>query len=176
MIAKLAALNTAMNTGNGAKMTPLSVVRLAQDFERLRDAGDAFKTEYGQNPKVFLANVGTVADFTARATYAKNFFEAGGIEAMGGSGGQDIVEIVNDFRKSAASFAIICSSDAVYAETAAKLATALKEAGAAAVYLAGRGGDTEAALRSAGVDTFIYVGCDVRGTLEQMHQRLKAGK
>ena len=36
----------------------------------------------GSRPKVFLANLGTLADFTARATFAKNFFEAGGIEAV----------------------------------------------------------------------------------------------
>ena len=173
--ANVSALNAAMNTGNGAKMSPLPVVRLAQDFEKLRDAGDAFKTEYGQNPKIYLANVGSVADFTGRATYAKNFFEAGGIEAIGGAGGKDIAAIVADFKKSAATFAIICSSDTVYGDLAAKVAAALKDAGAV-VYLAGRGGDNEAALKSAGVDTFIYVGCDVRGTLEQMHQRLKAGK
>ena len=36
----------------------------------------------GARPKIFLANLGTIADFTARATFAKNFFEAGGIEAV----------------------------------------------------------------------------------------------
>ena len=173
--ANVPAMITAMG-GTKMSMTPLPNVRTAEEFERLRDAGDAFKAEYGQNAKIFLANVGTVADFTDRATYAKNFFESGGIEAVAGAGGKDIAAIVADFRKSAASFAVICSSDKVYAELAAGAATALKDAGAAAVYLAGRGGDNEAALRAAGIDTFIYVGCDVRGTLEQMHQRLKAGK
>ena len=173
--ANAAALMAAMG-GTKTSMTPLPVVRTAENFERLRDAGDAFKAEYGQNAKIFLANVGAVSDFTDRATYDKNLFESGGIEAVAGAGGKDTAAIVADFKKSAASFAIICSSDAVYGEMAPKVATALKDAGAAAVYLAGRGGDNEAALRAAGVDTFIYVGCDVRGTLEQMHQRLKAGK
>ena len=36
----------------------------------------------GARPKIFLANLGTLAEFTARATFAKNFFEAGGIEAV----------------------------------------------------------------------------------------------
>ena len=35
----------------------------------------------GARPKVFLANLGKLSDFTARATFAKNFYEAGGIEA-----------------------------------------------------------------------------------------------
>ena len=40
----------------------------------------------GARPKIFLANLGTPAEFTARASFAKNFFEAGGIEAVGGEG------------------------------------------------------------------------------------------
>ena len=36
----------------------------------------------GARPKIFLANLGKPSDFTARATFAKNFFEAGGIEAV----------------------------------------------------------------------------------------------
>ena len=40
----------------------------------------------GARPKIFLANLGTQAEFTARATFAQNFFEAGGIEAVGGDG------------------------------------------------------------------------------------------
>ncbi len=153
--------------------TPLPAVRLAQEFEDLRDAGDAFKTTYGQRPKVFLANIGTVADFTARATFAKNFFEAGGIEAMSGAGGTDVAAIARDFKGSGASFAILCSTDAVYAESAVNVAKALKDAGAAVVYLAGRGGEAEAALRAAGVDEFVFIGCDAKAMLESAHKRLK---
>ena len=36
----------------------------------------------GTRPKIFLANLGTPAEFTARTTFAQNFFEAGGIEAV----------------------------------------------------------------------------------------------
>ena len=154
--------------------TPLQTVRLAEDFENLRDAGDAFKATYGQRPKVFLANIGTVADFTARATFAKNFFEAGGIEAVSGAGGNDTAAITRDFKGSGASFAILCSTDAVYAENAINLAKALKDAGAAVVYLAGRGGDQEASFRAAGVDEFVFIGCDAKAMLESAHKRLQA--
>src|SRR6185436_6303489 len=101
-------------------------------------------------------------------------FEAGGLEAVGGSGGKDAAAIVKDFRSSGAGFAIICSTDAVYAEVGAKIATALKDAGAAVVYLAGRPGDLEAPLRTAGVDEFVFMGGDVRAVLDKAHQRLKA--
>ena len=56
-------------------------IRLAEPFEKLRDASDRALAKTGARPKIFLANLGTPAEFNARATFAKNFFEAGGIEA-----------------------------------------------------------------------------------------------
>ncbi len=171
----MAIMKAAGPAGSPIEIAPLPVVRLGEDFEKLRDAGDTFKETYGQWPKIFLANIGNVADFTARATFAKNFFEAGGIEAVGGAGGTDPAAIARDFKGSGASFAILCSTDAVYADCAVKVAQALKDAGAAIVYLAGRGGEQEAALKAAGVDEFIFMGCDVRGVLESAHAKLQAG-
>ena len=63
------------------KFDALAPMRLAAPFEALRDKSDAMLKESGARPKIFLANLGTPADFTARATFAKSFFETGGIEA-----------------------------------------------------------------------------------------------
>jgi methylmalonyl-CoA mutase len=60
----------------------LAPMRLAVPFEKLRDLSDTWLKSNGSRPKVFLANLGTAADFTARATFVKSFFEAGGIEAV----------------------------------------------------------------------------------------------
>ena len=60
----------------------------------------------------------------------------------------------------------------VYASEAADAAKALKSAGASHIYLAGRPGELEAALKSAGVREFIYVGCDVLATLCAAHDNL----
>jgi methylmalonyl-CoA mutase len=64
------------------KFDALPPMRLAAPFEGLRDRSDQIQQETGARPKVFLANLGTPADFTARATFAKSFFETGGIEAV----------------------------------------------------------------------------------------------
>ena len=69
-------------------VTPLPVVGLADDFEALRSASDRFLAASGARPRVFLANLGPVAVHTARATFARNFLEAGGIEAYTYSNGQ----------------------------------------------------------------------------------------
>jgi methylmalonyl-CoA mutase len=64
------------------KFDALPPMRLAAPFEGLRNKSDDILKRTGTRPKVFLANLGTPADFTARATFAKSFFETGGIEAI----------------------------------------------------------------------------------------------
>jgi methylmalonyl-CoA mutase len=201
----------------GAAVEALPLTRLAEPFEALRNASDAILAKTGARPKVFLANLGTLSDFTARATFAKNFYEAGGIEAVGNDGfalasplpigersaakrsgegeesspmrsnpspapspsaperplpmGEvktDLGAMLAAFKASGATLACLCSSDKVYETQAADAAKALNAAGAT-VALAGRPGELEAALRQAGVTSFIFAGCDVLSTLQAAH-------
>jgi methylmalonyl-CoA mutase len=150
-------------------------LRLAEPFETLRDASDA-RAKSGKRPAVFLANLGKPAEFIARATFAKNFYEAGGIEAPGNDGFGTLDELAAAFKASGAKLACLCSSDDVYGRDAVTTATKLSALGAE-LHLAGRPGDNEAALRAAGVTTFIFAGCDALATLRAIHDKLgiKAG-
>jgi methylmalonyl-CoA mutase len=150
---------------------PLSSIRLAEPFEVLRDASDAFLKKTGARPKVFLANLGKPSDFTARATYARNFYEAGGIEALTNDGFKDRADMIAAFKTSGARLACLCSSDKVYEAQTSDAAKALAAAGAI-VHLAGKPGDNEANWRAAGVKNFIYVSCDVLSTLRAAHVKL----
>lgn len=143
----------------------LPQIRLAEPFEALRDASDRTLAKTGTRPKVFLANLGKSSDFTARATFARNFYEAGGIEARSNDGFQDQAAMIAAFRASGAKLACLCSSDKVYEREAATAARALAAAGAI-IHLAGRPGEHEADWRQAGIKSFIYVGCDVVSTLQ----------
>jgi methylmalonyl-CoA mutase len=154
-----------------ATIEPLASIRLAEPFERLRDASDAHLKKTGSRPKVFLANLGKLSDFTARATFAKNFYEAGGIEALSNDGFKDLAGMLTAFKASGAKLACLCSSDKVYEAEAVDAAKALCAAGAI-VHLAGRGGDHEAAWRQAGVRTFVFMGCDALSTLQETHGSL----
>jgi methylmalonyl-CoA mutase len=148
----------------GAKT--LSPARLSEPFEALRRCSDAHLAKAGTRPRVFLATLGPVAAFTARANFAKNFFEAGGVEAVFGPMTDDTSEIVAAFRASGAKLACLCSSDAIYCDAAKPAALALRGAGAT-LYLAGRPGDLEAELRQAGVERFIFLGCDMLPMLQR---------
>jgi methylmalonyl-CoA mutase len=147
---------------------PLPRIRLAEPFEALRDASDRMLAATGARPKIFLANLGPVAAFTDRATFAKNFFEAGGIEALNNDGFASHGEMIAAFKDSGAKLACLCSSDAVYAKEAVAAARALAAAGAH-IYLAGRPGGLEAQVREAGVQAFVYAGCDALATLRTIH-------
>jgi methylmalonyl-CoA mutase len=154
----------------------LPAIRLAEPFEALRDASDRTLAKTGVRPKIFLASLGTPADFTPRATFAKNFFEAGGIEPVTNDGFADTQAMTAAFKASDATIICLCSSDKVYADAAVGAAAALKAAGTNHVYMAGRPGDHETALRAAGVQDFIYVGCDMLATLRAAHDILSIGR
>jgi methylmalonyl-CoA mutase len=145
--------------------------RLAEPFEALRDAADR-AAKAGDRPKVFLANLGPLADFTARATYAKNFFEAGGIAAVTNDGFASRDEMATAFKASGAALACLCSSDEIYAGEAEAAAQVLRAAGAKHIYLAGRPGAREAALAAAGIGGFIHVGANMLATLRAVHGAL----
>jgi methylmalonyl-CoA mutase len=151
----------------------LKTIRLAEPFEHLRDASDRMLAKTGARPKIFLAALGTPAEFTARASFAKTFFEAGGIEAATGDGFADRDAMIAAFKASGAKLACLCSADAVYKREAIDAAKALTAAGAF-VYLAGQPGEQEGRWRESGVKEFIYAGGNVLTTLRKAHDNLSA--
>jgi methylmalonyl-CoA mutase len=152
---------------------PLKATRLAMPFERLRDRSDQLLKSTGNRPKVFLANLGSASDFTARATFAKSFFEAGGIEAIDGKGGLEPAALAAAYKTSGANLTCLCSSDKIYTEHAVGAAKALRSAGAKPIYLAGRAGEQEAALKTAGVGDFIFAGCDALAVLQKAYELME---
>ena len=143
-------------------------IRLAEPFEALRDRSDRILEKTGARPKVFLANLGTPADYAARSMFARNFFEAGGIEAVDFNGG----DLVAAWKASGADFVCLCSSDAVYAREAADAARKLAAAGARHRYLASRVGETADGFFKAGISHFIHAGCDALAILQEAHGSL----
>jgi methylmalonyl-CoA mutase len=152
---------------------PLAATRLAARFELLRDRSDEILKATGRRPRVFLANLGRASDFTARATFAKSFFESGGIEAIDSEGFSDASALTAPAKASGAELACLCSQDKVYGEKAAEAAAALQAAGFKHIYLAGRPGELEAALKTAGVGAFIFAGSDVVALLEDAYRKVQ---
>jgi methylmalonyl-CoA mutase len=146
-------------------VAPLPRLRLTEPFESLRDQSDRILAATGARPKIFLAAIGAPAEFTARVNFAKNFFEAGGIEAVPGAPA--------DYRRAQAALACLCASDKMSATELAAAAAALKNTGARHIYCAGRPGAREELMREAGVQSFIDEGCDALATLRAAYDILR---
>ena len=127
-------------------------------FERLRDEPVA--------DRVFLATMGTVAAHTARATFAGNLFAAGGVDVV--PAGK--TEGVDDVLASYAGQRVVCLAgpDKAYDAWGAELVTALREAGAAWVIIAGisTGSITER------VDDSCAMGVDALDFLHRTREKL----
>jgi methylmalonyl-CoA mutase len=123
-------------------------IRYADDFEALRDRSDAA----AERPRVFLATLGPFAAHSARAGFAANLFQAGGIECVTGP--------VEQFADAGTSIACLCSSDKVYATEAAGAVNALRNAGAEQIWLAGQ-------VDVDGIDGTLFAGCDALDVLRR---------
>ena len=141
----------------GTHIEALVPYRFAAAFEDLRDLSDRLHRERGARPVIFLANLGPVATHTARATYAKNFFAAGGIDAIGSEGFTTPGSLADAYTASQAQRAVICGSDAQYQQIGPAMAEALKTAGCRHIYLAGPPG----ALAQIKAEHCLYPGADL---------------
>ncbi|MDJ0380174.1 methylmalonyl-CoA mutase subunit beta [Streptomyces sp. G-G2] len=143
-------------------------VRRDEAFEALRARSDAHLAATGTRPRIFLAALGPAAAHTARASFAANLFQAGGIEAVHDPVSVDESSAAAAYTASGADgMAVLCSSDTLYEERAGAVAAELRAAGARTVFLAGRPGTCEGA-----VDEYVFAGCDAVAVLSSVLDRM----
>jgi methylmalonyl-CoA mutase len=104
----------------------------------------------------------------ARAQFTTQLLATGGVITVG-QGPFDAGTVGPNFKESGALVAVIASSDAIYAHEVVPIAQALKASGAQVVLVAGRPGEHEDAWREAGVDSFLFLGCDVAELLDRLY-------
>ncbi len=126
------------------------VHRYGEAFEEMRDDRAA--------TPVFLATMGRIAQHTARATFAANLLASGGVDTVTAGATEGVDDVVSAYRE-AGELSVVClaGSDATYEEWGAELVSALRDAGARHVIVAGRadvGADDSA---SAGLDALDFL-------------------
>lgn len=150
------------------------MLRDAAPFERLRDAA----ARAAQEPTVFLANLGPAKRHGARSLFATHALAAGGVRAIPGEGtdsGEAAVAAaaaVSALRSSGARAACLCGDDEDYASIGPRVVEALREAGAAPLWVAAPPGDLADRLLQAGADEIVHRGCDLVERLERLHAAL----
>lgn len=158
---------------NGIKITTLKKFRIAEMFEELRIASDNFNVKSGAKPKVFLATMGPLKQFKARADFSRAFFEVGGFEIEYPNGFEKVDDAVKSAINSKAHAVVICSTDDTYQELVPPIVKGIKEKSKdIAVILAGYPKDQIEEHKKSGVDDFIYLGADVHEILSNLLKRI----
>lgn len=113
------------------------VQRYAAAFEALRDRSDAYLADHGARPMALLLPLGPLSEHNIRTTFAANLLASGGVEAVnpGPLDAAGIAQAVSDAGGAVA--AVVCGTDARYAEEASGAVEAARAAGVSYVYLAG---------------------------------------
>jgi methylmalonyl-CoA mutase len=161
--------------GPAGGITPVVQHRLGEAFEELRDASDAWLAKHGRRPCVFLCRLGEPEHCAARAGRATALFASGGIEAIAspllprpdGAGFA--------FRRSGCAVAVLCSSDALYAEQAAEAARLLRAAGAREVWMLEAPEDLAKGMKRFGVTRNLGRGDDATAHLAALLHLLGEG-
>jgi methylmalonyl-CoA mutase len=139
----------------------LPVYRPAQAYESHRDRSDAVLAETGSRPRAFLATLGPLAAYTARAGFARNLLQAGGIEAVEAGPTETVEDVAKAYADVGTPVAVLCSTDALYGERAEAAVAALREAGAQYVLLAG-------SADVPGVDGLLFAGGDALAVIDSV--------
>ncbi|MBV9920971.1 MAG: methylmalonyl-CoA mutase subunit beta [Pseudonocardia sp.] len=137
----------------------LPVYRPAAAFESYRDRSDAVLAATGARPTAFLATLGPLATYSTRASFARNLLAAGGIDTFEAGPTESAEAVAEAWDRVEAPVAVLCSSDALYAERGEAAAAALRSAGARRILVAGR-------VDVPGVDGQLYAGCDALAVIE----------
>lgn len=138
--------------------TPTSAPRHrdGEEFEALR-------AHIEHTRDVLLVTLGPPSEHRGRVGYSQALFATVGLRAHAAA------EVTPPPTPNA--IACICGSDERYALEAEALATKLKEAGYKHIAVAGRPVALERKLRAAGVNTFVFTGCDVIANLNDLLSR-----
>lgn len=115
---------------------PQGVRRWAAQFESFRNRSDAFLAANGKRPEIGLIPLGPLARHNIRTGFTTNLLASGGIASL--NPGQ-VEPGTPEFAAAAtaAPIVVICGTDDEYAANGVAVVSALREAGAGKIFLAG---------------------------------------
>ena len=142
----------------------LTFSRLSEPFEELRNKAKLLTSE-DLKPSIFVAGLGTPAQFTKGATFAKSFFESAGIAAVGNQSPQSISDMVNSIQSGGFQLVCLCSNEAGFKEYGAELTRSLNKSNIKNFYIVGQQSELPTNLINQSNLYFIYQGCNMLSIL-----------
>ena len=89
-------------------------LRYPGPYEDLRQRTDEYERRHGERPAVLLVQLGTPGEYTARATYAKSFFETAGLHVVAYDDDGEADSLREAVSEHGATLSCLCSTDASY--------------------------------------------------------------
>lgn len=158
----------ALHDLEGSSAVMLPVRRAAEPFEDLR-----VLVEAAGRPKVFLATMGSPAQYKARADFSRAFFETGGFQVVSETGFATVLEAAAAAERSNARIVVLCSTDATYPELVGPLCRSIRSRSARTlIVLAGFPEKQVETFREAGVEEFIHLRSNCYETLLRIAERI----
>lgn len=145
----------------------LAPLRLAAGFEALRQQSEL------RPRKLLLLPLNALSEAKPRLDFSRSLLEVGGFRPEIAAAVTDASSAVAALAEFAPEFApevvVLCGTDAAYAASAAAVASALRAAHPELkIGLAGRPGEQESTWRAAGLNFFVYLGCDAQAVLSDL--------
>ena len=169
--ATLGEITHSYRAGAAESISVLSIKqrRAAEPFEELKLKMKKIEIASGEKPKVFLAIIGTVKQYKARADFARGFFETAGFDVIYPNGFDSIDKAIEGTINSNSKITVICSTDDNYQEVVPEYVELLKEKSPGiTIVLAGYPKDDVEEYKKIGVDEFIYLGADAYSILQNL--------
>lgn len=136
----------------------LKPVRLAADFEKLRNKTDIY-SQNNTRPKVWMFTYGNLAMRKARAQFAAGFFGCAGFEIIDNLGFKTVEEGIKAAKESKPDIVVLCSSDEEYGDIAKEVFEYLKDD--TIIVLAGYPKNILEDLNEIGLSNFIHIKSNV---------------
>jgi methylmalonyl-CoA mutase len=155
--AKSNSITKAVETSSG----PLPKLRAVEELETLRHLIEISSA----NKKIFLLNMGSIAEYKARADFALGFFQVCGFEVINPDGFTSVEDAVRAGKESGAAAFCVCSKDDKYKEIVPQICELLK---GEKLILAGYPADMAETYKHAGINVFIHIRADIFDTLRDI--------
>jgi len=172
--ATLGDMLTALQRENSVKISvePIKIQRGTKAYETLREKALAYKTQKGERPKVFLANMGPVKQHKARADFTTGFLEPGGFQVVSNDGFDNVENAIEATISSGANIVVLCSTDDTYPELVPEFTKSLKtQQPEMTIVIAGYPKDHIEHFKEIGVDAFIHLKANNLELLKIFHQK-----
>jgi methylmalonyl-CoA mutase len=122
-------------------------------------------SQSGKNIKIMLLNMGSLAEYQARADFAGGFFQVGGFEVISPSGFSSVEEAVKAALASDVGAYCICSTDDNYVHLVPELCAKMK---GKPIILTGYPADKVESYTTDGINMFIHLKADIYDTLTKL--------